>query len=232
MTTVNFSPLKRRRARSFFGAAVIASVLVLIAILPHPSKFSRETDLRRGPAQNAQDIQGVLTADPFILHYLNPRQDSNPDWSSCAQANECRSMLCLKGTCIPRYFSDIKASPGESCNSPDQCLSNVCDTGSMKCVGSTIGLCSYVGQYCNADPQCCSGTCDTTRNICLGDQVHECAPVGAICTSAQECCSGVGDHQCRGSSLDPAAAGELCNADAQCLSGICHSGPHIPGRCL
>jgi hypothetical protein len=219
---------RRKRILSFVSGAIAGGLLFWVGVLPH-SQLSPSMSFSRMPAQSASGV------DPFILHYLNPRQGCAADLSSCGQANECCSLLCLKGACVPRYFSNEKAYPGEACISREECFSNVCDTVAHVCVGSKTGLCAYVAQYCNADTQCCSGSCDTTTKQCVGDSVKECAPVGADCGSTGECCSGIcGDNKCMGSDLDPAAVGELCNADGQCLSNICRKGKNTAslGRCL
>jgi hypothetical protein len=192
---------------------------------------SFHSELNRTPAQN------FFQADPFRFSYFNPRPDGKEDFSTCDQASDCKSSLCLRNKCVPRFFSTVKGNPGQSCNDRSQCFSDTCDMGAMKCVGSPTNVCAYVEQFCNDDTQCCSGTCNHNNHRCEGDSVKECGTVGATCGDASECCSAICatdpeapagtrnpvSNRCMGSNLNPAISGQVCNSNDQCLSNDCHS---------
>lgn len=127
----------------------------------------------------------------------------------CAADADCRSGLCLAGTCTQ---SCDWLNTG-SCPSGFYCDEDASSCGNGFCVRGAAGS-GAMGAPCGADTECASLYCD--GGVCT----EPCIPGGAaVCPSGFTC--QVGTLPCRGSCGRGLALGDVCDSNDECTSGAC-----------
>jgi hypothetical protein len=132
----------------------------------------------------------------------------------CGASDECHSGRCeiveVGGTLLFDGKPHCVFPVGDSCWPGDTCW---CDAGAcvLGCEQSSSS-CTDGQDICTfPDPSSTSGTC---RRSCAADPTV-CGP-GASCTGSDYTCAAAA-----GSPRPPRAAGVPCQADAECVSGMC-----------
>ena len=167
--------------------------------------------------------------------------------AGCPDRFTCRSVSCGVGSCV-RGLTGIVPN-GAACGADEECASGLCADLSAGRV--CAHPCDPAGAACEI------GACEVTGDGCGGcGGVPEPKGLGAPCVDAGECasgiCVGVRDDDrrcgercdgaacgagwlCEGSLCYPEGDGTLgapCNADGDCLSGLCDADGYCTVNCL
>ncbi|KAL9933568.1 hypothetical protein V8E36_007744 [Tilletia maclaganii] len=135
------------------------------------------------------------------------------------------SSLVRRGSCFPQLTT------GESCSSPEDCISEACIGGvcaqavagkgcavDSDCLeGSCFqGSCQYLqaGATCSSSTQCASGSC--SASVSSSSSGTTCQPIakaaGSTCSLGTECAS----TRCVSGTCDDSGQGEVCTSDSDC----------------
>jgi hypothetical protein len=162
--------------------------------------------------------------------------------SSCVQAADCCSQICVGGTCLCNSIPGAKCSASTDCCPGQACTSGACAQG-CRAVGD---VCTYGSDCCSnacdatghCAATCSSGACTTTPECCIGHycalgscQYGACGGSGDLCDTTSDCCQSPKHLTCSGNTCTCGAFASACASDADCCSqlvcssGYCHPSP-------
>jgi hypothetical protein len=136
--------------------------------------------------------------------------------AACTSDDDCDSTKrCQDGKCVPPCKVDADCLPGYSC-----------DTGTGKCKAKPGKV---MGAACTASSQCATGYCLPTRKICsVKCKGSANCPSKYVCGLEKLDTDGNGLYDSAEADCVPvkgtAAAGALCDKDADCASAHCYDG--------
>ena len=219
--------------------------------LPNGSNCGQDSDCLSGSCiqdgRCAEPLGGPCSTDkdcwPFASQpgdpVCNGGKCQNPaaDGTTCTEAQDCTSGICVDGTCGLR-------PNGEMCSGDSACQSGYCgneicaakqpngstcpdDSGCQSgyCHAGTCAAALGNGQSCTQNGECVSGMCDGGVCTCIGPN----SGTGET-TTPNACCSGSSTAYTYANDPGQSTCGGVCDNGACCAGWSCVGGPD--GACV
>jgi hypothetical protein len=148
----------------------------------------------------------------------------SPLQTTCSQASDCCSHLCLGNTCATSV--QVCGAAGAACGVNTDCCNGSCVNGycsTAQCL-SLGASCPVAGDSCCTDT-CVNGKCAPIGTLADGGggPPSSCTTSGNACTTSTQCCSGLcgPGNTCAIASSWCVQTNDICFNGADCCTGTC-----------